>query len=175
MVELRELDHTIQTEQTPQNSQAQQQPPPTRPRGLKVEMDACLRQLAAFRNEEERMFSEEEEQKLQSALSLDKQALCLVLHSRTACFELDKAVYHNVKPASLKQQFENIHLSPEKAEAFCRAWTTVGPDVVEKVWQRIFTPKKPNPEVKQADLQCTERNVASPSKPVSEQLDIHYL
>nr|XP_023835019.1 COMM domain-containing protein 10-like [Salvelinus alpinus] len=105
-------------------------------------MGACLRQLAAFRNEEERMFSEEEEQKLQSALSLDKQALCLVLHSRTACFELDKAVYHHVKPASLKQQFENIHLSPEKAEAFCRAWTTVGPDVVEKVWQRIFTPKK---------------------------------
>uniref|UniRef100_A0A4W5K6M9 COMM domain containing 10 n=1 Tax=Hucho hucho TaxID=62062 RepID=A0A4W5K6M9_9TELE len=83
----------------------------------------------------ERTFSEEEEQKLQKALSLDKQAL----------YPLSiplQAVYHNVKPASLKQQFENIHLSPEKAEAFCRAWTTAGPDVVEKVWQRIFTPKK---------------------------------
>ena len=33
--------------------------------------------------QEERMFSEEEEQKLQSALSLDKPALCLVFHSRT--------------------------------------------------------------------------------------------
>ncbi|CAB1319341.1 unnamed protein product, partial [Coregonus sp. 'balchen'] len=78
---------------------------------------------------EERTFSEEEEQKLQSALSLDKQDLSLT-------------VYHNVKPASLKQQLEKIHLSPETAEAFCQAWTTVGPDVVEKIRQRIFAPKK---------------------------------
>ncbi|CDR01204.1 unnamed protein product [Oncorhynchus mykiss] len=53
-----------------------------------------------------------------------------------------QAVYHNVKPASLKQQLEKIHLSPEKAEAFCQAWTAVCPDVVEKVRQRIFAPKK---------------------------------
>uniref|UniRef100_A0A8C7SAM4 COMM domain containing 10 n=1 Tax=Oncorhynchus mykiss TaxID=8022 RepID=A0A8C7SAM4_ONCMY len=89
---------------------------------------------------EERTFSEEEEQKLQSALSLDKQDLSLVLD--TTAFILEQAVYHNVKPASLKQQLEKIHLSPEKAEAFCQAWTAVCPDVVEKVRQRIFAPKK---------------------------------
>ncbi|XP_055774719.1 COMM domain-containing protein 10 isoform X1 [Salvelinus fontinalis] len=89
---------------------------------------------------EERTFSEEEEQKLQSALSLDKQNLSLVLD--TTAFILEQAVYHNVKPASLKQQLEKIHLSPEKAEAFCQVWTAVCPDVVEKVRQRIFAPKK---------------------------------
>uniref|UniRef100_A0A673YPT5 COMM domain containing 10 n=1 Tax=Salmo trutta TaxID=8032 RepID=A0A673YPT5_SALTR len=87
---------------------------------------------------EESMFSEEEEQKLQSALSLDNQYLESYADPLSIPLQ---AVCHNVKPASLKQQFENIHLSPGKVEAFCQAWTTAGPDVVEKVWQRIFTPK----------------------------------
>ncbi|CAB1321502.1 unnamed protein product [Coregonus sp. 'balchen'] len=114
---------------------------------------------------EEHTFSKEEEQKLQSALSLDKQSGAgdCCLHSRTGVvprlvfsYSQEKstlrpiadplstplqAVYHNVKPASLKQQFENIHLTPEKAAAFCQAWTTACPDVVEKVRQRIFAPK----------------------------------
>uniref|UniRef100_A0A3P8YSW4 COMM domain-containing protein n=1 Tax=Esox lucius TaxID=8010 RepID=A0A3P8YSW4_ESOLU len=113
---------------------------------------------------EERTFSEEEEQKLQIALSLDKQALSLVLE--TAAFILEQsavpsltlienmgsrplvweplleAVYHNVKPVSLQQQLESIHLSSEKAEAFCLVWKAAGPDVLEKVRQRIFAPRK---------------------------------
>ncbi|XP_076859612.1 COMM domain-containing protein 10 [Brachyhypopomus gauderio] len=89
---------------------------------------------------EERSFSEDEEQKLQTALDLEKQALHLVLE--TVSFLLEQAVYHNVKPSSLKQQLENIHVSPEKAEAFCQAWASAGPDMVEKIRQRIFAPKK---------------------------------
>ncbi|XP_030638282.1 COMM domain-containing protein 10 [Chanos chanos] len=88
----------------------------------------------------ERSFSEEEEEKLQSALSLEKHALHLVLE--TISFILEQAVYHNVKVASLKQQLENIHLTPDKAEAFCQVWTTTGPDVIEKIRQGIFAPKK---------------------------------
>ncbi|KAJ7994361.1 hypothetical protein DPEC_G00265060 [Dallia pectoralis] len=88
----------------------------------------------------ERTFSEEEEQKLQIALSLDKQAVSLVLE--TAAFILEQAVYHNVKPALLQQQLESIHLSSEKAEAFCLVWMSAGPDVLEKVRQRVFAPKK---------------------------------
>ncbi|KAL0979804.1 hypothetical protein UPYG_G00189940 [Umbra pygmaea] len=89
---------------------------------------------------EERTFSEEEEQKLQGALSLDKQSVSLVLE--TTAFILEQAVYHNVKPASLNQQLENIHLSSEKADVFCQIWTTAGPHVLDQVRQRIFAPKK---------------------------------
>ncbi|XP_066500617.1 COMM domain-containing protein 10 [Hoplias malabaricus] len=89
---------------------------------------------------EERSFSEDEEQKLQTALALEKQALHLVLE--TTSFILEQAVYHNIKLASFKQQLENIHVAPDKAEAFCQAWSAAGPDVVEKIRQRIFAPKK---------------------------------
>ncbi|KAM8759700.1 COMM domain-containing protein 10 [Acanthopagrus schlegelii] len=88
----------------------------------------------------ERTFSEDEEQKLQVALSLDKQALNLVLE--TAAFILEQAVYHNMKPASLQQQLETVHLNPEKAEMFSQAWASAGPELVEKLKHNVFAPKK---------------------------------
>ncbi|RXN28614.1 AP-3 complex subunit sigma-1 isoform X1 [Labeo rohita] len=53
-----------------------------------------------------------------------------------------KAVYHNVKPPSLKQQLENIGVESEKAEVFSQVWASAGPDVVEKIRHGIFAPKK---------------------------------
>ncbi|XP_071065650.1 COMM domain-containing protein 10 isoform X6 [Dasypus novemcinctus] len=53
-----------------------------------------------------------------------------------------KAVYHNVKPAALQQQLENIHLRQDKAEAFVNAWSTMGQETVEKFRQRILAPHK---------------------------------
>ncbi|CAK6950674.1 COMM domain-containing protein 10 isoform X1 [Scomber scombrus] len=88
----------------------------------------------------ERTFSEEEEQKLQTALSLDKQALNLVLE--TAAFILEQAVYHNVKPASLQQQLEAVHLNPDKAEVFSQTWATSGPEMLDRLKHNIFAPKK---------------------------------
>uniref|UniRef100_A0A1A8JSM9 COMM domain containing 10 n=1 Tax=Nothobranchius kuhntae TaxID=321403 RepID=A0A1A8JSM9_NOTKU len=88
----------------------------------------------------ERTFSEEEEQKLQAALSLDKRALNLVLE--TSAFILEQAVYHNIKPAALQQQLEVIHLNPEKAEVFSQSWAAAGPELVEKLKRNIFAPKK---------------------------------
>lgn len=88
----------------------------------------------------ERTFSEEEEQKLESALSLDKRALSLVLE--TSAFILEQAVYHNVKPASLQQQLESIHLNPDKAEVFSQTWASAGPELVERQKHNIFAPKK---------------------------------
>jgi len=55
---------------------------------------------------------------------------------------LVQAVYHNIKPASLQQQLELIHLSPEKAELFSQTWATAGPELVEKLKRNIFTSKK---------------------------------
>ncbi|KAM9394412.1 COMM domain-containing protein 10 [Pholidichthys leucotaenia] len=88
----------------------------------------------------ERTFSEEEEQKLQGALSLDKHALDLVLE--TSAFILEQAVYHNVKPASLQQQLEGVNLSPEKAQVFSQSWAAAGPELVDKLRRNIFAPKK---------------------------------
>ncbi|XP_056586111.1 COMM domain-containing protein 10 [Triplophysa dalaica] len=87
----------------------------------------------------ERSFSEEEEEKLQSALSLEKESLKLVLE--TVSFIFEQALYHNVKPASLKQQLENISVVCDKAEAFSQIWAAAGQDELEKIRQRIFAPQ----------------------------------
>ncbi|XP_017267646.1 COMM domain-containing protein 10 [Kryptolebias marmoratus] len=107
---------------------------------------------------EERTFSEEEEQKLQAALSLDKHALNLVLE--TSAFILEQAVYHNIKPASLQQQLEVIHLNPEKAEVFSQTWATAGPELVEKLKRNIFAPKKLEHVGWQLNLQMAQSSQA---------------
>ncbi|XP_042710593.1 COMM domain-containing protein 10 isoform X2 [Malaclemys terrapin pileata] len=88
----------------------------------------------------ESSFSEEEEEKLQAAFSVEKQDLHLVLE--TISFILEQAVYHNLKPAILQQQLESIHLDQDKAEAFVSAWTAAGQDTIEKFRQRILAPQK---------------------------------
>ncbi|KAJ7427568.1 COMM domain containing 10 [Willisornis vidua] len=88
----------------------------------------------------ESTFSEEEEEKLQIAFSLEKQDLHLVLE--TISFILEQAVYHNLKPASLQQQLQSIHLDQDKAEAFATAWAAAGQDTIEKFRQRVLTPQK---------------------------------
>lgn len=53
-----------------------------------------------------------------------------------------QAVYHNVKPASLQQQLEVVHMNSDKAEIFSQTWATTGPELVEKLKHNIFSPKK---------------------------------
>ncbi|XP_015136103.2 COMM domain-containing protein 10 isoform X2 [Gallus gallus] len=88
----------------------------------------------------ETSFSEEEEEKLQIAFSLEKQDLHLVLEAIS--FILEQAVYHNLKPASLQQQLQSIHLDQDKAEAFANAWAAGGQETIEKFRQRVLTPQK---------------------------------
>ncbi|XP_031564733.1 COMM domain-containing protein 10-like isoform X2 [Actinia tenebrosa] len=64
---------------------------------------------------DERAFSDEEENKLQSGLSLDVDDLHIVLE--TSAFILEQAAYHNAKPAVLQQQLQNIGLNDDKLEA----------------------------------------------------------
>ncbi|XP_061117316.1 COMM domain-containing protein 10 [Conger conger] len=111
----------------------------------------------------ERSFSEEEEEKLQGALSLDKQALSLVLE--TVSFILEQAVYHNVKPASLKQQLESVHLDPDKVDALSQAWASTASDTVEKFRQRIFAPKKLEHVGWQLNLQMAQSTQAKLKSP----------
>ncbi|XP_026178379.1 COMM domain-containing protein 10 [Mastacembelus armatus] len=121
---------------------------------------------------EERTFSEEEEQKLQTALSLDKQALSLVLE--TSAFILEQAVYHNVKPASLQQQLEAVHLNPDKAEVFSQIWSTNGPELVEKLKHNTFAPRKLEYIGWQLNLQMAQSSQARLKSPSAVlQLGLH--
>ncbi|XP_008334198.1 COMM domain-containing protein 10 [Cynoglossus semilaevis] len=107
----------------------------------------------------ERTFSEEEEKKLESAFSLDKQSLSLVLE--TSAFILEQAVYHNVKPGSLQQQLEAVHLDSDKAEIFSQIWATAGPELVEKLKHNIFSPKKLDYVGWQLNLQMAQSSQAT--------------
>ncbi|KAM4746009.1 COMM domain-containing protein 10 [Anableps anableps] len=111
----------------------------------------------------ERTFSEEEEQKLQTALSLDKHALNLVLE--TAAFILEQAVYHSIKPASLQQQLEEIHLNSDKAEVFSQSWASAGPELVEKLKRNTFAPKKLDFVSWQLNLQMAQSSQARLKSP----------
>nr|XP_044989868.1 COMM domain-containing protein 10 isoform X2 [Jaculus jaculus] len=99
-----------------------------------------IRILQKLHLKAESSFSEEEEEKLQVAFSLEKQDLHLVLE--TISFVLEQAVYHNLKPAALQQQLENVHVEVDKAEAFASAWSSLGQETVEKFRQRSLAPHK---------------------------------
>ncbi|NXO98720.1 COMDA protein, partial [Certhia brachydactyla] len=111
----------------------------------------------------ESTFSEEEEEKLQIAFSLEKQDLHLVLE--TISFILEQAVYHNLKPASLQQQLQSIHLDPDKSEAFASAWAAAGQDTIEKFRQRVLTPQKLETIGWQLNLQMAESMQAKLKSP----------
>ncbi|XP_009949631.1 PREDICTED: COMM domain-containing protein 10, partial [Leptosomus discolor] len=111
----------------------------------------------------ESSFSEEEEEKLQIAFSLEKQDLHLVLE--TISFILEQAVYHNLKPASLQQQLQSIHLDQDKAEAFASAWVAAGQDTIEKFRQRVLTPQKLETVGWQLNLQMAESMQAKLKSP----------
>ncbi|XP_047236238.1 COMM domain-containing protein 10 isoform X1 [Girardinichthys multiradiatus] len=111
----------------------------------------------------ERTFSEEEEQKLQAALSLEKHALNLVLE--TAAFILEQAAYHNIKPAALQQHLEEIHLNSDKAEVFSQSWASAGPELVEKLKRNTFAPKKLDFVSWQLNLQMAQSSQARLKSP----------
>ncbi|XP_075788089.1 COMM domain-containing protein 10 isoform X3 [Pelodiscus sinensis] len=111
----------------------------------------------------ESSFSEEEEEKLQAAFSMEKQDLHLVLE--TISFILEQAVYHNLKPGILQQQLESIHLDQDKAEAFVSAWTAAGQDTIEKFRQRILAPQKLETIGWQLNLQMAQSTQAKLKSP----------
>ncbi|XP_061881519.1 COMM domain-containing protein 10 [Entelurus aequoreus] len=120
----------------------------------------------------EKTFSEEEEQKLLSALSLDKQSLNLVLE--TSAFILEQALYHNIKPASLQKQLQAIHVNPVKAEVFSQTWSTSGPELVDRLKHNIFAPKKLDFVGWQLNLQMAQSSQARLKSPSAVlQLGLH--
>ncbi|XP_062583173.1 COMM domain-containing protein 10-like, partial [Saccostrea cucullata] len=95
--------------------------------------------LSKLHLKDERTFSEEEEEKLQSSLSLSDTDLELVIH--TLEFILHQAAYHTAKPGILGQQLQQLELEEEKIRVIVDAWKSTAADVVTKLRQRSITPK----------------------------------
>ncbi|XP_048360069.1 COMM domain-containing protein 10 [Sphaerodactylus townsendi] len=111
----------------------------------------------------ESTFTEEEEEKLQTAFSVEKQDLHLILETIT--FILEQAVYHNLKPTILQQQLEHSHVDHDKAEVFATTWAAAGPDTVEKFRQRILSPQKLETIGWQLNLQMAQSTQAKQKSP----------
>ncbi|EDV26314.1 uncharacterized protein TRIADDRAFT_54176 [Trichoplax adhaerens] len=96
-----------------------------------------VRILQKLHVKEGRIFTEEEENKLQTSLGIEeKKDLQLILDILSFIFE--QAVYHVAKPAVLKQQLLNIDLDEVKVDAFIEAWSTNAKNVIDRVRQRNF-------------------------------------
>ena len=89
---------------------------------------------------DERTFSEEEEEKLQTAFGLSSQELELVIE--TSEFFLHQAAYHAAKPQVLSQQLTQLELIEDKVTALVDAWTNCARMVIEKLRKRTLAPKQ---------------------------------
>ncbi|KAM6475479.1 COMM domain-containing protein 10 [Liasis olivaceus] len=111
----------------------------------------------------ESTFTEEEEEKLQAAFSIEKQDLHLVLETIT--FILEQAVYHNFKRTILQQQLQHSNLNHDKVEVFATTWAAAGPEIVEKFRQRILSPHKLETVGWQLNLQMAQSMQAKQKSP----------
>uniref|UniRef100_A0A8C1WWH2 Uncharacterized protein n=1 Tax=Cyprinus carpio TaxID=7962 RepID=A0A8C1WWH2_CYPCA len=70
-----------------------------------------------------------------------------------------QAVYHNLKPAALRQQLENLSVRSERVEV----WASAAPEVLEKSRLGIFAPNK--------ESSCSVLHVHMNLSPISAQSD----
>lgn len=88
----------------------------------------------------ERSFTQDEEDKLQSVFDVDGRDLKLILETIT--FFLQQAAYHLAKPAVLSQQLQNVGLNEEKTSVIAKAWQSSGKVVVECLRETSFYPRQ---------------------------------
>ncbi len=76
---------------------------------------ATYKLLPSFK-QDEHIFTEEEEEKLQAAFEMSKEEIGILLDSLS--FVLEQAAYHSAKPATLEQQLQYIDIEEEKVSRF---------------------------------------------------------
>ena len=89
---------------------------------------------------DERTFSEEEEEKLQSAFNLSGQELELVIE--TSEFFLHQAAYHSAKPHIFSEQLAGLGIEGDKVTVCVEAWTSCARTVIDKLRKRTLAPKQ---------------------------------
>eukprot|EP01117_Protostelium_nocturnum_P007075 TRINITY_DN253_c0_g1_i2.p1 TRINITY_DN253_c0_g1~~TRINITY_DN253_c0_g1_i2.p1 ORF type:complete len:204 (+),score=79.76 TRINITY_DN253_c0_g1_i2:601-1212(+) len=88
----------------------------------------------------ERPFSEEEEEKLGSILSLKPTEVQSVLDSTS--FILEQAAYYAARPEILGLQLEHAGVSASKISAFQSVWTEGGSELIGKLRKQTIVPKQ---------------------------------
>ncbi|KDR13576.1 COMM domain-containing protein 10-like [Zootermopsis nevadensis] len=87
----------------------------------------------------EKAFNNEEEEKLEVSLGLEKSDLKLLLESTT--FILEQAAYYMTKPAVLQRYLsDTLELNEDKCEAFVNVWINSAKGIVEHLRQRSLFP-----------------------------------
>ncbi|XP_070542596.1 COMM domain-containing protein 10-like [Ptychodera flava] len=112
---------------------------------------------------DERSFTEDEEEKLQTALGLESKDIQLVLE--TIAFILEQAAYHSAKPSVLEQQLKGIELEDDKISVFVKAWTANGKGVIENLRHRTIAPNQLEDVSWRLNLQMGQANSAKMKLP----------
>ncbi|XP_071105163.1 COMM domain-containing protein 10-like [Haliotis cracherodii] len=105
---------------------------------------------------DERTFSEEEEEKLQSTFELSAPDLELVLE--TLEFILQQAAYHTAKPAVLTGQLQQLEIDDDKVQAIVEKWTSCAKETVQKLRERTLVPKQLEAVNWRLNLQMAQSN-----------------
>ncbi|XP_046574221.1 COMM domain-containing protein 10-like [Haliotis rubra] len=105
---------------------------------------------------DERTFSEEEEEKLQSTFELSAPDLELVLE--TLEFILQQAAYHTAKPAVLTSQLQQLEIDDDKVQAIVEKWTSCAKETVQKLRERTLVPKQLEAVNWRLNLQMAQSN-----------------
>jgi len=115
-----------------------------------------VRIVQKLHSREEKSFTEEEEERLRSALNLTSKEIEIVLDTTSYIFE--QAAYHNAKPNAFTEQLEKLGLTEDKIEAFVEVWTSSGPSVIEQLRKRSLAPKQLDSVAWQLNLQMAQAN-----------------
>ncbi|KAK3799073.1 hypothetical protein RRG08_051355 [Elysia crispata] len=112
---------------------------------------------------EERTFSEEEEEKLQTAFGFSSNDLDLVLE--TLEFILQQAAYHTAKPAVLGEQLKQLEMNDDKVEKIVEAWTNGARNLVQKLKERTVHPNQLEEVKWRLNLQMAQASQSKVKRP----------
>jgi len=108
-------------------------------------------------------FSEEEMNKLQTALSLTLSHLELVIESTQFIFQ--QAAYHSAKPGVLGDELSKLDLTEDKVKIFVDVWSTSGRELLTKLKQFTVAPKQLSSVSWRLNLEMSESSRANLKDP----------
>ncbi|GLG99422.1 hypothetical protein R5R35_011088 [Gryllus longicercus] len=86
-----------------------------------------------------KVFTDEEEEKLQASLNLDHDSLKLLLESTS--YIIEQAAYHMTKPAVFHHSLlETLKMNKDKAQTFVNTWSNTAKGIVEQLRKKSLFP-----------------------------------
>jgi len=111
----------------------------------------------------ESTFTEDEMNKLQTALSLSLSQLLLVIESSEFIFQ--QAAYSSAKPAVLGDELKKLGLSEDKVKIFVDLWSANGRELLTKLRQFTVAPRQLSSVAWRLNLEMSESGRANLKDP----------